>query len=63
MNGETAEHSLCGWDGYEEEMMWQMSGENGEDEQPGKAGKEKHALPGFSHMAKIWKHSHFFMYF
>lgn len=63
MNGETAEHCLCGWDGYEEETMWQMSGENGEDEQPGKAGKEKHTLPGFSPMAKIWKHSHFFMYF
>lgn len=50
MNGETAEHSLCGWDGYEEEMMWQMSGENGEDEQPGKAGKEKHTLPGSFHI-------------
>lgn len=50
MNGETAEHCLCGWDGYEEETMWQMSGENGEDEQPGKAGKEKHTLPGSFHI-------------
>ncbi|KAJ7400924.1 hypothetical protein BTVI_100782 [Pitangus sulphuratus] len=35
MNGERAEHRLCGWDGDEAEETWQMSGENGEDEQPG----------------------------
>lgn len=30
-----------------------MSGENDEDEQPGKAGKEKQVLHGFFPMAEI----------
>lgn len=59
MNGERAEHCLCSWDGYEEEETWQMSREDDEDEQPGKAGKEKEAFPGFFPMEEIWKHSYF----
>lgn len=53
LDGERTEHCLCGWDEHKEEESWQMSEENDEDEQPGKARKEKQALPGSFPMAEI----------